>query len=68
MEYENVTQKVLFGDAVLAALLSERKYVVIPQNVPTLVFSKQGPLSKCNVVTELNMEKIYLQVMLSDVG
>jgi DUF917 family protein len=30
-EYEGVTQKVLFGNAVLAALMSERKYHVIPQ-------------------------------------
>jgi hypothetical protein len=32
MEYENVTQKVLFGNGVLAALMSWRKYGVIPQN------------------------------------
>jgi hypothetical protein len=32
MEYENVTQNVLFGNAVLAALMSARKYYVIPQN------------------------------------
>jgi hypothetical protein len=46
MEYEGVTQKVLFGNAVLAALMSGRKYDVIPQNgdcsrernVRTLVF------------------------------
>jgi hypothetical protein len=31
MEYENVTQKVLSGNAVLAALMSETKYD-IPQN------------------------------------
>jgi hypothetical protein len=31
-EYEGVTQKVLFGNAVLAALMSGRKYDVIPQN------------------------------------
>jgi hypothetical protein len=31
-EYEGVTQKVLFGNAVLAALMSERKYDVIHQN------------------------------------
>jgi hypothetical protein len=31
-EYEDVTQKVLFGNAVLAALMSGRKYDVIPQN------------------------------------
>jgi hypothetical protein len=32
MEYEGVTQKVLFGNSVLAALMSGRKYDVIPQN------------------------------------
>jgi hypothetical protein len=31
-EYEGVTQKVLFGNAVLAALMFGRKYDVIPQN------------------------------------
>jgi hypothetical protein len=32
MEYENSTQKVLFYNAVLAALMSGRKYGVIPKN------------------------------------
>jgi hypothetical protein len=32
MEYESVSQKVLFCNAVLAALMSERQYDVIPQN------------------------------------
>jgi hypothetical protein len=31
-EYENVTQKVLFGNDVLAALMSGSKYDVITQN------------------------------------
>jgi hypothetical protein len=31
-EYENVTQKLLFGNAVLAALMFEQKYDVISQN------------------------------------
>jgi hypothetical protein len=31
-EYEGITQKVLFDKAVLAALMSGRKYDVIPQN------------------------------------
>jgi hypothetical protein len=53
-EYEGVTQKVLFGNSVLAALMSGRKYDVITQIG--------------DVVTELSMEKIYLQIMLSDVG
>jgi hypothetical protein len=72
MEYENVTQKVLFGNAVLAALMSGRKYDIIPQNgdcsresnMRTSVF----PLSKRNVVTELNTEESHFQIMLSDVG
>jgi hypothetical protein len=53
-EYENVTKKVLFGNAVLAALMSGRKYDVIHQIG--------------DVVAELSMEKIHLQIMLSDVG
>jgi hypothetical protein len=31
-------------------------------------FSKRSPLSKHNVVTELNMKQIHLQIMLPDVG
>jgi hypothetical protein len=46
-EYEGVTQKVLFGNAVLAALMSGRKYDVITQIG--------------DVVTELSMEKIHLR-------
>jgi hypothetical protein len=53
-EYEGVTQRVLFGNAVLAALMSGREYDVI--------------LQIGDVVTELSMEKIHLQIMLSDVG
>jgi hypothetical protein len=49
MEYEGVTQKVLFGNTVLTALMSGRKYDVIPQNgdcsresiVCTLVFQNK---------------------------
>jgi hypothetical protein len=59
-EYESVTQEVLFGNAVLTALMSGRKYGVMPQNGDCYFgFSKQSPLSKRNVVTELNMEKIH---------
>jgi hypothetical protein len=73
--YINVTQEVLFGNAVFAALMSGRKYDVISQNsdcsrennVPTLVFRKKF-LSKRNVVTEVNMEMIQLQKRLRDVG
>jgi hypothetical protein len=53
-EYEDVTQTVLFGNAVLAALMSGRKYDAMPQIG--------------DVVTELSMEKIHLQIILSDVG
>jgi hypothetical protein len=53
-EYEDVTRKVLFGNAVLVALMCGREYGVIPQIG--------------DVVTELSMEKIHLQIMLSDVG
>jgi hypothetical protein len=63
MEYEIQTQKVLFDDAELAALMSGIKYDVIFQNC----FSKQNPLLKCNVVTDFNMEKILLQITLSNV-
>jgi hypothetical protein len=53
-EYEDVTQEVLFGNATPAALMSGWKYDVIPQIG--------------DVVTEISMEKIHLQIMLSDVG
>jgi hypothetical protein len=67
-------KKVLFDRGVLAALMSGRKYDIIPKNgdssrksnVLTFGFSEQSLLSKCSVVTELNMEKIYLQIMLSN--
>jgi hypothetical protein len=32
MEYERIPQNVLFGNAVLAALISGRKYDLMPQN------------------------------------
>jgi hypothetical protein len=67
-EYESVTEKVLFGSAVLSALMSGRNYDAIPQNVRTLVFRNRIPLSKRIVATELNMKKIHLQIILSDVG
>jgi uncharacterized protein YaiI (UPF0178 family) len=74
-EYENITKRVLFRDAVLAALMCGRKYDVTPQNgdcwresnVRTLVFRNKVRYQKRNVVKELNMEKIHLQIMLSDV-
>jgi hypothetical protein len=48
---EDVTRKVLFGVVVLPALMSGRKYDVIPQIG--------------DVVTELSMEKIHLQKAIS---
>jgi hypothetical protein len=68
-------KKVLFGDAVLAALMSGRKYDVINRNgdcssesnLRALVLRNRVPLSKHSVVTELNMEGLHLQIMLPDV-
>jgi hypothetical protein len=37
-------------------------------NVRTLAFRSKDRYQKDNAVTELNMEKIPLQIMLSDVG
>jgi hypothetical protein len=37
-------------------------------NVRYFGFLKRSPLSKRNFVTKLNMERIHLQIMLSDVG
>jgi hypothetical protein len=58
-----VNQKGLFGNAVLAAPMSGRKYDIIPQNgdCEYVGFSKQSPLSKRSVVTELNMENIHFR-------
>jgi hypothetical protein len=53
-ESEGVTQNVLFGNAVLAAFTSGREYDVITQIA--------------DVVTEFSIEKVHLQIMLSDVG
>jgi hypothetical protein len=53
--------------------MSGRKHDVIPQNgdcsresnVSALVFrKKKSPLSKRNVVTELNMERIHIHIIL----
>lgn len=61
MLYGNVTQQVLFDNAVLAALMYGRKSYL---KMAYSGFSKESPLSECNVATELNMEKIYLQIVL----
>jgi hypothetical protein len=65
VEYVSVTQRVLFGYAILAAMMTGRNYDVISQNgdcsresnVRTFFSSKQSSLSKRNIVTELNMYK-----------
>jgi hypothetical protein len=49
-----------FGNAVLDALMYERKYDIIPQNVHTLVFQ--------NKVRFQSKETIHLQIMLSNIG
>jgi hypothetical protein len=66
MEMGSVTQKVLFGNAVLAAMMAGRKYDVLPQNgdcsrgrnVRTLVFRNkfhyQNASSLQNSVWELS--------------
>jgi hypothetical protein len=60
MEYESVTQNILFAKTVLAALISGRKYDAITQH-GDCGFSKQSLLLKRNFVTELNMEKITIR-------
>lgn len=61
-EYESITKNVLFGNAVLAALMSGRKYDVITLNAncserkqcPYFGFAKEVHWHKLNVVTELS--------------
>jgi hypothetical protein len=43
MEYENVTQNVLFSNAVLAALMSARKYNVMLQNGDCSIIGHGNP-------------------------
>jgi hypothetical protein len=74
-EYESIAQRVPFGNVIFATLMSGKKYDVIIQNggcsrennVRTFV-SKQTSLSKFNPVTEFKMEKIHVQLKLSDAG
>jgi hypothetical protein len=42
-EYENKTQRVLIGNAILAAFMSGRKYDVIPQSGSCSRESKAAP-------------------------
>jgi hypothetical protein len=76
-EYEGVTQKLLFGNAVLAALMSVRKYDVIPQNgdcsresnLRTLVFRNKVYKTPVTSLDELKlrivaaMETVTLQML-----
>jgi hypothetical protein len=60
-EYENLTQKVLFGNAILAALMSERKYYVIPQYLFCgFRFENYGPRKHDN-----NLESLRVDVVCS---
>jgi hypothetical protein len=75
-EYEIVTQKCLSGNASLSTFMFGRKCDVVPlngdysreKNWSKSGFSKQCPLSKSNITTELNTEKIHFQIMLSVAG
>jgi formylmethanofuran dehydrogenase subunit A len=63
-EYENVAQKVLFNNAILAALMSGRKYDVISQNgdcsresnVRTLFFETKSAIKNRGTDTSKDME------------
>jgi hypothetical protein len=74
MECENINERYLSDNAVLVTLMSGRKYDVISENgdclregiVRNLVLRK-SQLSKRNIVTELNMGKTHIQIMVSDV-
>jgi hypothetical protein len=63
MEYKNITQKVSFRNV-------HSQHGCLGENVTSYLNTRtvQEKLSKDNVVTELNMEKIHIQIMLSDVG
>jgi hypothetical protein len=57
-EYESVIKKVLFGNSVLAALMSGRKWRLFKRNQCAYCgFSKQSPLSKRNVVNRTQYGK-----------
>jgi hypothetical protein len=74
-EYENVTETVLFGNAVLAALMSGGKYGVIAQNGDCskernvlLWFLETNSVIKTQRRYRTQYRKDQLQIMLSDVG
>jgi hypothetical protein len=74
-QYENITQQVLFAIANFSAMMSGRKYDVIPQNVDSSRESNVRNLVFRNNV-RFKMERRYrtqygkdpLQIILSDVG
>jgi hypothetical protein len=60
-------QKVLFDNAVFAALMSGEKISRHTSKCTYFGFLKQSPLSNSNVVTEYSIENIHHLIMLSDV-
>jgi hypothetical protein len=72
MEYENLSKIVLLDNAILTPLMCGRKYGTQngvcsrESNVVHWFFETKSVIKK--VFTELNMKKIHLQIMLSDVG
>jgi hypothetical protein len=77
MEYESAIHSVSFDNIVFAAMMSGRNYDVIFQNgdcsresnVRTSDFrNKVRYQNATSLRTELSMEEIHLQIMLSDVG
>jgi hypothetical protein len=75
-ECESLMKKVLFGNAVLTTVMSERKYdfkleklqLFDRKQYTYFGFSKQSLLSECNVVRDLSIGKIYHQIILLNVG
>jgi hypothetical protein len=81
MKYENITQRVfLLGNVVLTAFMSGREHDVISQHgdcsrespvcvlACASVFRNKVRYQIVASLAELNMEKIHLQIMLSDAG
>jgi hypothetical protein len=76
MQHKSLTQNVLLGNTAIAAFMATKKIwrhisnwrLFKRKQCAYFGFSKQSPLSKHNVATELNMGEINLQIMLSDAG
>jgi hypothetical protein len=70
-EYENVTQRVLLSFILQQCTRCIDGWEILRRTSKWRLFfgfSEQSPLSKCKVVTELNMEEFHLQTLLFDVG